>query len=457
MKKIIILPVIFLVVFGIFSGIFTAKAMTPTLSLNSSGSNSVQLTVYGDSNSSVFLYYPQTYSGMQSQYLGSTNSSGYFSTVLGSYQYNIVAGNLVYVIVNNQQSQSIAWPYTSSYNYYGGVVSLSQTNVTLAVDQVTNITITGGNQPYSMFPNSLDVFQAVISGSTLTVTGRNYGTSSLSVCSSGSYNGASGCATLNISVTNNNNNYNYGSLISLSQSNITLNPGTNTTVTIYGGYNYNVASNTNSYVASTNINGNILTVTGNNQGSTTISICQNYVYSYYNYNNSAQCTPLYVTVGYSNNNNYYNQAPTPITFSQSNPTLNSGQTMSISIYGGNGGYYYVSHNSNSTAVSATLSGSVLSITGQQASNTVIVVCSTSTSCGAITVSVNGYNNGYYNNGGWTYCANENQFCSFSGTHNVRFGANGNYYYRTFTSGTTCSNAIFGDPAFMTVKQCSYQN
>lgn len=31
---------------------------------------------------------------------------------------------------------------------------------------------------------------------------------------------------------------------------------------------------------------------------------------------------------------------------------------------------------------------------------------------------------------YAYCADENQTCSFSGTKNVRYAANGSYFYRS---------------------------
>jgi len=56
-------------------------------------------------------------------------------------------------------------------------------------------------------------------------------------------------------------------------------------------------------------------------------------------------------------------------------------------------------------------------------------------------------------GSWTYCAREGDTCSFSGTQQVRYGANGLYAYRTLSGGTACSNAVFGDPAPGMAKQC----
>ena len=56
---------------------------------------------------------------------------------------------------------------------------------------------------------------------------------------------------------------------------------------------------------------------------------------------------------------------------------------------------------------------------------------------------------------WTFCANEAQTCTFSGTKLVRYGANGTYVQQTATSSISCNNATFGDPAVGVVKHCDY--
>ena len=58
-------------------------------------------------------------------------------------------------------------------------------------------------------------------------------------------------------------------------------------------------------------------------------------------------------------------------------------------------------------------------------------------------------------GEWTPCASEMQQCNFSGTKQVRFGANDAYNYGTFTDGVLCANSIFGDPISWVVKHCDY--
>jgi Viral BACON domain/Fibronectin type III domain len=59
-------------------------------------------------------------------------------------------------------------------------------------------------------------------------------------------------------------------------------------------------------------------------------------------------------------------------------------------------------------------------------------------------------------GSWTFCADEGQRCSFTGTKNVRYGANGVYVYKSLTNGTACSNSVFGDPLKGADKQCYIQ-
>ena len=58
-------------------------------------------------------------------------------------------------------------------------------------------------------------------------------------------------------------------------------------------------------------------------------------------------------------------------------------------------------------------------------------------------------------GSWSYCAQENQTCLFSGVAQVRYGANGSYFYQTAGSSIGCNNATFGDPLYGVVKHCDY--
>ena len=55
---------------------------------------------------------------------------------------------------------------------------------------------------------------------------------------------------------------------------------------------------------------------------------------------------------------------------------------------------------------------------------------------------------------WTFCAPEGGVCAFTGTTEVRYGADGTYTYQIFTDGTACNNTVFGDPVFGTRKSCA---
>ena len=408
---------------GIWGFTGTANAMTPSLTLNATGNGDlVQMIVNGDANGNVRLYYQKVGYGLQSLYLGATNSSGYMAALLSTASLGVNSGTSTYVNVNNQQSSNVAWPYTTENT----TVTLSQNSVSVVIGQSANITVSGGLMPYNMYSATNNVFRSVIGGNTLTITPLSVGSGSLSICSNGQ--NQIGCATLNITVINEPN-----SQISLSPSTVNLSVGGNSTVTISGSSNYYISSNANQNVATAYISGSSLIISGVAYGTDTITVC----------GQVNSCASVYVSVTYSGGTGV-----SAITFSQANPTLAIGQSLNVSIYGGSA--YYVAYNSNSNSLSTSISGSTITLNGLANSATVIVVCSTSNSCGAITAMVG--QTAFVN---WVNCANENGTCNFSGTRQVRYGANGVYYYRTFTNYVQCSNAVFGDPLFGVVKQCSY--
>jgi chitodextrinase len=58
---------------------------------------------------------------------------------------------------------------------------------------------------------------------------------------------------------------------------------------------------------------------------------------------------------------------------------------------------------------------------------------------------------------WTRCAREGERCSFAGTGDVRYGADGRWTSpRPFTGGVACTNQVFGDPLYGVVKSCEYR-
>jgi Flp pilus assembly pilin Flp len=56
---------------------------------------------------------------------------------------------------------------------------------------------------------------------------------------------------------------------------------------------------------------------------------------------------------------------------------------------------------------------------------------------------------------WIFCAAENGTCTFPGTKTIRYGASGVYVTLVLTNTTPCTNGVFGDPLYGTVKACYY--
>lgn len=57
---------------------------------------------------------------------------------------------------------------------------------------------------------------------------------------------------------------------------------------------------------------------------------------------------------------------------------------------------------------------------------------------------------------YAYCTDENGVCSFTETRSVAYGANGKFFYRNITGGTSCVNTVFGDPIPGVIKSCYYK-
>lgn len=214
------------------------SAMTPTLSLSNTGNNSVFVSVNGDANSSVTLYYNSNNYGysMQNSLLGYTNYNGYFSTTLSTSNYNIASGTSVYVIVNGQQSASVSWPYNT---YYGGNNYNNQYGLI-----VSNLNLSVGNSITMNSPT----------GSGLYVS-NNSNSAVVSVNNMNSSNNVPGCVN--------------GAMYS----------------TINGQYCYNYQNYNQNY----NYNSNSVTLTALTSGSASVTLCQS------GNSNSCSVISVYVT------------------------------------------------------------------------------------------------------------------------------------------------------------------
>ncbi len=333
--KIVTLGAVFALFFSLH--VPQALAMVPSLSVSSSGVNQIMITVNGDQNQTVNLYYyPLGTSGsiISVGSIGSTNSSGYFSNTINSTSYNVPAGANVYVVVNGQQSSNAVWPSVS-----GGNIYLSQSSISMNQGQTAQVSISGGqgNNYYVASNSNSNVVTISISGNIINLNAINTGYTVVSICSLGTY---TGCTSLNVTV---NNSWGGSSTnLSLSQNSVSVAPGQTQSVYIYEnayGYNngyynngyynsnyygqnqYYISNNPGTQYFSASISGNVVTVYGTNPGSATINICS--------LNSGSNCVSLYVTVsGSYYNGNYYNNY--------------NGYNGYTGYYGNNGYYYYSS-------------------------------------------------------------------------------------------------------------------
>jgi hypothetical protein len=256
-----------------------------------------------------------------------------------------------------------------------GGLTLSPNSLVLTPAQTQFVTISGGpNNTYYLSGNSnSSVVQATLSGNSLTLVGGTTGTATVSVCSA-SINAT--CGT--VSVTTNPTTTGSNGLLSFSKNVISLPQGESTTITVSGGTGngYIVSGNTNPALISVATSGSTaVTLSSNgNSGSSIITICAT--------SPSTLCGSIYVNA---------TAEPVTITFSQNNLVLTPGQTLNLTVSGGNGGSYLVSSNSSPTVASAVISSgnSVLSLKGGGVNgSTIITVCSStdSATCGSLYVS-----------------------------------------------------------------------
>jgi hypothetical protein len=159
--------------------------------------------------------------------------------------------------------------------------------------------------------------------------------------------------------------------LTLSQGSASLGVGQSVSVTTTntGSNTLYLAANSNPLIANVSINGSQITVTGLSHGQTTANICVLNTTS----GNTSNCASLYVIVQNSSQG---------LTLSQSTVSVVNGQSVSITISGGNG-YYQVLNNSNPAVISSVLSGPTLTLsaTANAGTSTITVGSTDINTCG----------------------------------------------------------------------------
>ena len=380
-----------------------ASAATPTFTASATGnSDYVTVTIHGDANQNInFFYNVGSSSGMQTRNLGSTDSSGNFTSNFSSSAYGVNPGGLTYVIVNGQQSTMLTWPYTTGSSYSSSLL-FSQSSATLSVGQTTTVnSYVSSNAIYLTNNSNSSVANFVISGTQVTITGNNIGSTTGTFCYQ-AY--TSVCNNISVTVTGSGTQN-----ISFGQNNMSLSLGQYASVSISGASGpYYVSGNSNPTVVQTSLSGSSLSLTALYvAGTSSITVCPS---------SSGACGTLTVTVGGGGSSS-------SIYFSQSNPSVAVGQSSPVTVSGGTG-TYYISSNSNSAIVAAYLSGSTLTLTGVAAGNSTITICSSSSACGSLTATV-GSSSGYvsFNQTNPTITVGQTTNVSVSGSSNYYISSN----------------------------------
>lgn len=343
-------------------GSVSRAAITPALSLANTTGDAVQVKVTGDPNSSIQLsVLSPGASTVTNIGLGATDGSGNFSSIISSGGYNIPSGSPAFITINGLQSATVLWPtYTST-------LTLSQTNLSLAVGQST--TITAPNALVLAANSNSTVLAVVINGNQATISGSTAGSGTVTFCSA-----SVGCNSVAVVVGGQNQGQ---ARVSVSQNVVVLNSAQTQNISIYGGPSggYIVSTNSNPTAVSASISGmsSVLTIFGNNTpGTATVTVCAAAA--------NTNCATVNVTV--------LNNSAGLLSFSQNNVALVPGQTSSVTVSGGSGNSYYISSNSNSGVVAVSLSGSVVNLVGGASTGQATVsVCSTvvNATCGNIYV------------------------------------------------------------------------
>ena len=298
------------------------------------------------------------------QYIGQTNSSGYFSGQVSTSNYSITPEGSVYITVNNQNSETKTWPIGSN-GTNSGALSLNQTGVVMKVGNTLNLSVynAGSQSIYLLNNTNPQVANVNINSNTqINLIANTYGQTVVTVCALGT---TSNCASVYVTVQNAN-----ATALTFSQNTLTVAYGQSSTVSVLNGSGaYSVVNNSNPSVIQTSLSGSDIALTaGSNSGTAALTVCSS---------DMSACGIINASAGTSNS--------ASLTFSQSSPTVNIGQSLNVTINGGSN--YNISNNSNTSILQATISGSSLMLTGIAPGSATVTVCASNGNCAALTATV----------------------------------------------------------------------
>ncbi len=157
---------------------------------------SLAVSINSSAYAAVYPYYNNT-----SYYISSNSNSNIASasisgTVLNLYAYQ--NGSTSISVCHSSLSYCSTLYVTVGGGSSGGNLSVSQPSVTVGINQNVNVTVYGSGSYYISSNSNSGVATASLSGNALSIYGRQYGSTTLSICQSGGY---SACVSVYVTVS----------------------------------------------------------------------------------------------------------------------------------------------------------------------------------------------------------------------------------------------------------------
>lgn len=279
-------------------------------------------------------------------------------------------------------------------------ITFSNSAPTVMTNQSASVNVYGpsGVTFYVSSNSNPQLLQANLSGTTLTLTGINVGTSNLSICAT-----TNTCANLPVTVQQGSSGQN----LALSQNAVNILVGQNVGITISGGTQPYAVQGGISSVAQETISGSTMTVYGVSAGTSSVNVCSS----------AGGCANLAITVSSTGGST----ANSAFSLAQNALTLSAGKAAMVPIYGG--GSYYLSGNTSPGVATIIVSGSNAVVSALSAGASTATICANAGSCASLAVTVTGGTSGSTSSGSASGSVS-GQTNAYTFTSNLAYGANG---------------------------------
>lgn len=331
---------------------------TVPIAVTVSPTSSVALFTTAPSDVTVAVGESPVYSvgGGTAPYLATSSNTGVATAVLvgNSLMINGLAPGSASIVVRDKTGTSVTVAVTVPAP--SSVFTTAPPSITVAIGSSPVYTVGGGTSPYTVTSSNTTVATGSISGTSLTVNGLAVGSAGIVVRDS-----AGSIVTVSVTVPK------AGTLplFTTAPPSVTVALGSSASYTIGGGASPYTATSSNTTVATVSVSGNTLTIQGLVAGNANILVLDS----------AGDQVTVGVIVPPLNNLPLFTSAPPSVTIA-----VNSSAAYTV----GGGSPPYTATSSNTAVASASLSGSVVTITGLAVGTANVVIRD---SAGPVTIAV----------------------------------------------------------------------